>query len=212
MGYSIYRFAMKGYYEYTVAPSLLMIAVVQHSVDLSVGRADHPVIMVAITYIFVDFLSYLISTYKKIGILELRAMTDPLTGLYNRSYLADLRTSEKDAVIFIDIDGFKEINDTKGHAYGDWVLKTFAKIVKDNIKGKDVALRYGGDEFVIILRDCVDCWFEIVEGIRREFLRVTGCDISYGYHPGGDDVIESLRIADEKMYKMKFSKKTKQRT
>ena len=97
--------------------------------------------------------------------LEKRSKTDPLTGLLNKgateelirmmllNYYKDNKENSKCALIMIDIDKFKVINDTLGHAKGDRVLAAIGNIIKESFKGKDVAGRIGGDEFMVFLRD-----------------------------------------------------------
>ncbi len=88
--------------------------------------------------------------------------TDPLTGAYNRRYLEemlflDAQRKEADyeiSVIFIDIRGFKQINDLLGYQVGDKVLKEFVKTLHTNIRSQDSLIRFGGDEFVVILNQC----------------------------------------------------------
>ncbi len=96
---------------------------------------------------------------------EARAQTDELTGLMNRRaflrsarYLLSLyaRTRLPLIFIYVDLDGFKSINDTRGHDIGDQVLKAFADLVRLNFRNTDIASRFGGDEFVFILTD-TDC-------------------------------------------------------
>lgn len=86
--------------------------------------------------------------------------TDPLTKLYNRHILTDeapLMIRKADAggrpvcILLIDIDYFKQINDTYGHPYGDEVLQQFARLLKQTFRNQDIAIRYGGDEFIMIL-------------------------------------------------------------
>lgn len=89
------------------------------------------------------------------------AFTDALTGLYNRHYLNDFVTKSsfmrKDdaqyAVLFIDIDNFKLVNDSLGHMAGDCILKTLALKLKSLTRPKDILCRYGGEEFIIIFSD-----------------------------------------------------------
>jgi two-component system cell cycle response regulator len=90
------------------------------------------------------------------------AITDPLTGLHNRRYLErhfaalieeGAREGKSVAVVFLDIDHFKSINDTHGHDAGDEVLKAFARRVRQSVRGIDLVARYGGEEFVIVMPD-----------------------------------------------------------
>lgn len=90
------------------------------------------------------------------------ALHDPLTGLPNRRLLEDriettvqhaLRNGRKAAVMYLDLDGFKPINDTHGHAYGDEILKLVAQRLVGSSRKEDTVARVGGDEFVIVLGD-----------------------------------------------------------
>ena len=92
--------------------------------------------------------------------IQLLSITDPLVGTYNRRYLSDQLLKEVErarrynrplAVIMADIDKFKRINDERGHASGDEVLKRFADLVKSIIRPSDWVARYGGEEFAIVL-------------------------------------------------------------
>ncbi len=92
--------------------------------------------------------------------LREQAIRDPLTGLYNRRYLdetleRELSRAKRDnyplCVILIDLDFFKKVNDTYGHLAGDEVLKTFARLLHDHARQSDIACRYGGEEFMLML-------------------------------------------------------------
>jgi len=93
------------------------------------------------------------------------SLRDGLTGLYNRRFLEEYlastipqiqRSKKKLAVLMIDMDHFKMVNDTYGHDIGDALLKRLSAVIGENIRESDVAFRYGGEEFVVILNDVVD--------------------------------------------------------
>lgn len=97
---------------------------------------------------------------RELDDLRERAFHDHLTGLLNRGRFDEKlneaiahaqATGEPLCVALADIDKFKRVNDTWGHAAGDSILKKFAQVLKQNVKGKDIAARYGGEEFALIL-------------------------------------------------------------
>ncbi len=105
------------------------------------------------------------------------ALTDSLTGLYNRRYFEvhlqkllqkNQQTKKAMAVLMMDIDHFKSINDTHGHGVGDEILKIFGNRVKDSLRSFDLVARLGGEEFVVILPDVsTDMAYFIAERLRR---------------------------------------------
>ena len=108
--------------------------------------------------------------------LRTQALRDPLTGLYNRRYMEDVldryanlaeRNESTLSVVMFDLDHFKRLNDEHGHALGDAVLSEVAASVIGAIRPCDVACRYGGEEFVVLLPDCT-----LTEGVAKaEILR-----------------------------------------
>ncbi len=145
--------------------------------------------------------------------------TDPLTGAYNRRYYEDkLRyKSLKAGVAMIDLDDFKLSNDTYGHQAGDKVLKTVVSIIRKNIRGTDLLVRYGGDELLLILPDIG--WEDFVRKlnvIRRnigksnvpEYERIRLSVSIGGVLSAGVTIEESVRQADKRMYQAKRQKDT----
>lgn len=157
--------------------------------------------------------------------LRKNAITDQLTGIYNRNGLYELSEQKKAkagrertsfALLMIDIDKFKKINDQFGHSAGDRVLCNFARIIGDATKGKGDACRLGGDEFVILLDD-VSHLGPLQNTLRQELLDWQAYDkvvkdigISIGaavWEPGdAKSIFELLAEADRKMYAEKTAK------
>lgn len=116
------------------------------------------------------------------------SVRDPLTGLFNRRYMEEtldreisraLRKKRPLAVVMADIDGFKSINDTFGHVPGDAILLKVATFLNGSVRVSDVACRFGGDEFLLILPECT-----LEEAIRRaDNMRRTVEEMAF--HPGG---------------------------
>ena len=150
--------------------------------------------------------------------LEEKALKDPLTGLYNRRYLEKFINSNLNnkgfeySALMIDIDYFKMINDTYGHDVGDKVLKILADVLVRNIKGSDVACRYGGEEFIVILVDATkQIALKISENIRKDFERqkfeskgeIFSKTLSVGvatYKEDASNHWQTIKCADEALY------------
>ncbi|MBN1899425.1 MAG: diguanylate cyclase [Spirochaetes bacterium] len=156
-----------------------------------------------------------------------RAVTDGLTGLYNRIFFDNMlmqsvheatRYNKPLSLVIIDIDHFKEFNDTYGHQAGDMVLKTVTEKIRTHVRRSDIAARYGGDEFVLILpqtdrdgaRMMAEKMREEVEktkvsytmGKRQERLNIT-LSIGIADINEGDDRITFLEKADRALYQAK---------
>jgi diguanylate cyclase (GGDEF)-like protein len=159
-----------------------------------------------------------------IGLRE-QAITDPLTGLYNRRYLWEflrrewVRAKRKDeslAVVMIDLDHFKRVNDAHGHQAGDFVLVAVAGLLRNQIRSSDIVCRYGGEEFALVLPEAS------VENVRlrAEHIRaaIKGLDLRHENAPLGritaslgvalfprhaDNPDSLIRAADEALYKAK---------
>jgi diguanylate cyclase (GGDEF)-like protein len=150
-----------------------------------------------------------------------RSVYDPLTGLANRdSALAVLKRTVEDsndtaAVLFIDLDGFKIVNDRHGHATGDELLKIVAQRIKGAVRPVDTAGRVGGDEFLIISagatnRERAEALAErLVAAVVAPYRLPTGVDVELGASIGialvhaPADAPEVLAAADQAMYAAK---------
>ncbi|MFT6897729.1 MAG: diguanylate cyclase [Paraglaciecola sp.] len=145
---------------------------------------------------------------------ELR--TDALTGLTTRRYLHDIlqrkiyaaqRRTEPVSIVFMDIDDFKTLNDTKGHAFGDTVLGRLGGILLEVSRNDDVCVRYGGDEFCVILANTTEALAKTVYCERVNILlsqRLDGVAVSMGVFQTGPDQFKEvdalLHYADKRMY------------
>lgn len=153
--------------------------------------------------------------------LENIVKIDPLTKLWNRSYLNELRfdmskyeTNDLFFVLFIDLNGFKEVNDEYGHKIGDEVLRITARRLRNSCHETDMIFRMGGDEFVIIAhmkdKNSIE---KVIKRIRDNFnepfaigeLKLN-LSLAIGYHqfiPNTDDLETIIAISDKKMYEDK---------
>lgn len=128
---------------------------------------------------YVDAAKTVLISKKLMHILEINAQTDPLTNLKNRKYLNDIipkiesqnkRTNISYGILLLDIDYFKLVNDTYGHAIGDNAIKIVAQTLNESIRESDIAFRYGGEEFLLLLYNCDEKYIQkIAEKIRVEF-------------------------------------------
>ena len=155
--------------------------------------------------IFCTTIAVALFVYYEFLILQL-TKKDSLTGLLNRhAFYADLAKNPEDlsALVSIDMDGLKTINDTEGHAAGDDALVTLALCFQRALKRRQFAYRVGGDEFVILCRRCSsDELAQLVERIRRSVAETPyRCSIGYSEAAGGaKPVNEILKESDEMMY------------
>ncbi|MFW5814459.1 MAG: EAL domain-containing protein [Spirochaetota bacterium] len=152
------------------------------------------------------------------------ATHDSLTGLPNRTYLNDvlaqtLRHAERHesitAVLFLDIDDFKDVNDSYGHDSGDQLLKWIARRLEFQLRSEDIVVRFGGDEFVIVLPQIEDSEYasvvarRILASAREPYLiehQKIRPSVSIGiaiYPEAGRDAADLLRDADAAMYTAK---------
>jgi diguanylate cyclase (GGDEF)-like protein len=147
-----------------------------------------------------------------------QAFTDPLTGLPNRAWLLDRLTHElvradrggaPPTVLFLDLDRFKIVNDSLGHAVGDGLLLAVGERLRSCVRGGDTCARVGGDEFAVLLGSGVDAELvaeRIIDTLQRRF-EISGhelfIDVSVGIASGSADAEALLRNADVAMYEAK---------
>ncbi len=158
--------------------------------------------------------------------LRENALRDPMTGLYNRRFLEDYvgalvsssqRRKSPFTVLMLDLDFFKQVNDTHGHEAGDKVIKTLADLLMRNLRGSDMAVRYGGEEFLLVLTDTgAEAALKVAEKIRAEVEAtkiplpggVLQKTISIGvaeFPTDADTFWQVVKYADVALYKAKSS-------
>jgi len=155
--------------------------------------------------------------------LSYLAKHDVLTSLPNRAYLEEYlqnlismnsRTENQFALLFLDLDHFKQINDTLGHDVGDKLLQTVARRIKPNIREEDLFSRIGGDEFVIVLTNINEAYLTTlinkIMSLMRKLWRVDSYELQVStsmgvalYPQDASSMIELMKNADIAMYKSK---------
>ncbi len=157
---------------------------------------------------------------RKTKLLEKMSVTDPLTQLFNRRHIYSRLSQEAEkwerykspfSVLMLDIDHFKILNDSCGHQYGDEVLQQVSQVIVSTVRNVDIAGRYGGEEFLIILPEIkLDGAVSVAERVRAAIEKIDTCGksapitISGGVaeYTGGD-VELLIKKADELLYTAK---------
>ncbi|OON63200.1 hypothetical protein B0920_07295 [Massilia sp. KIM] len=154
--------------------------------------------------------------------LHRQSIVDPLTGLYNRRHLDEAlqrelsRSERESALVMIDLDHFKLVNDTYGHEGGDLVLQEAARMVSARVRANDLVCRHGGEELVILMPDCgADAALRCAEQLRQSLTElvipcgarsITGLSASFGvaaWPAHGRNGAELLAAADRALYAAK---------
>lgn len=157
--------------------------------------------------------------------LRQESVRDPLTSLFNRRYLEEIlpmaffhaqRTSRPLAIIMVDIDNFKHLNDYLGHRYGDQVLKQVGILLANSIRRNDIACRYGGDEFILVMPDApLESAYDRAEHIKQEMDTLSAdspnrseqrLSLSIGvaaFPDHGQTIDELVEAADKALYRAK---------
>lgn len=188
-------------------------------------QGDEPEFLIAVQSLneVVSKCSWFISSIVD-RVLEIDTGMDPLTRVFNRRYVGTILRRQTDislksgwhyAVLMIDLDNFKAINDQYGHEGGDAVLKQFAEVLLLSVRASDFVFRYGGEEFLVVLgradereslavgekirKQCEDTRF-LLPGLSEA--RLT-CSIGVAIHDGHPDYNHTLRAADRAIYDAK---------
>ena len=170
-------------------------------------------------------ISMALERYRFLAVVQRQASTDDLTGLYNHRFLVDSlgqqvalaeRLGAPLAILMLDIDHFKQLNDTHGHQAGDLALSTFARTLVNNVRRADLAARYGGEEFVVVMPNTsAGEAFMVAEKIRlavsatdvglpgRDPVRVTVSIGVAAYPENAETATELFSLADEALYRAK---------
>ena len=128
-----------------------------------------------------------LSNLKLREALRTQSIRDPLTGWFNRRFMEEtlereIRRAARNrrplAIIMLDVDNFKEFNDSYGHEAGDVALQDLCQVLKTHVRSEDVACRYGGDELVLILPDTS----AELAGQRAEEMRTPSDSVEIQYH------------------------------
>jgi len=167
---------------------------------------------------------------KLLKTLHESAITDPLTKMYNRKFLEEYITKSfaqakrfniPYGFLMIDIDYFKMINDTYGHDVGDEAIKRVANVIVESIRESDLAIRFGGEEFLVLLYNTTEedmmkiaekirVRFEtkVIEAVAESFTKT--CSVGASYYPNdGDTAWKCIKYADMALYEAKESGRNK---
>lgn len=159
------------------------------------------------------------------------SLRDGMTGLYNRRFLEEFidqvmnqakRENETYSILMLDVDFFKQVNDTYGHDIGDMVITEIAKVLKENIREADLAIRYGGEEFVVMLHNASDeGTLSVAKKIHSAFANII-FDVGGGetmqktmsigiskFPEDGDTIWKCIKFADTALYVAKTTGRNK---
>ncbi|MDA3907960.1 MAG: GGDEF domain-containing protein [Sulfurimonas sp.] len=159
------------------------------------------------------------------------SLRDGMTGLYNRRFLEEVidkimhqahRSKDTYSVLMLDVDFFKMVNDTYGHDVGDRVIVEIGKVLKDNIRDSDLAIRYGGEEFVVMLHNASDEGTQEVAQKIHDVFGALSFDVGTGetlrktmsigiskFPIDGDTIWKAIKLADTALYVAKTTGRNK---
>jgi len=194
-------------------------------VDSATRKGEHQLSLQQLAVTVGETIKLSISNLKLRDQLRHQAIHDPLTGLFNRRYLDETLPRELDmalrrnaalCIVMLDIDGFKQFNDTLGHGSGDALLREFGHVLSEHLRKSDISCRYGGDEFVLVLPDSsiadtqerVQQICVFMKGLQvhdgEQVLGVVTLSVGIACMPEhGTTAVDLLRAADKALYAAK---------
>lgn len=175
-------------------------------------------------YSFLALKEDITESRKQAELIQYQAERDSLTGIYNRraglNILENIvevsKNNEEEVIVcFIDLNNLKHTNDSFGHEKGDDMIKTFSEVVKNCLRDKDIFFRFGGDEFIIIFKECSiesseKIWIRITQGFKeinrlgeKEYMLSASHGICKYDRNEHSTMEEFIKCADAKMYEEK---------
>ncbi len=206
---------------YAVSFMMIYVAYYLESIGFNPFVAN---LMKVAGYIFLGYTFFEnIKLIKRFRNLESRIYIDPLTGVKNRKFLEEIFKLEVEqykkfkkpfCLVFIDLNNFKKVNDTHGHTVGDEVLREVAKRIRESVGDGRYIIRYGGDEFIVILETSPEELLRLIEKLLKNLkMNYKGIEISAAigsacFPKDGKELHELIERADKRMYEIKeFQKK-----
>ena len=150
--------------------------------------------------------------------LKILAETDPLTGCFNRRVFRELvdgvrsgREGMQGAVLMLDMDDLKDVNDRQGHAAGDDAIRRAAEAIRGHTRATDIVVRWGGDEFVVVIPGASGAYAQARRDEVANSLAIIGLPASAGLavYEAGKDIMVAVDEADREMYAAKAIRKRK---
>jgi diguanylate cyclase (GGDEF)-like protein len=215
-------------------------ALLAYRADLAVGYANTLLAVIIVTSIFIALGMHLLvfedmtDEIRRTNLalaaaneqVKLLAITDPLTGCHNRRFFEEIERREMErhrryerplTVVFVDLVRFKHLNDTFGHDAGDLVLRTVGALLRSHVRQSDYVIRWGGDEFVLLLTCPLNEAIARASELKATFAMereaaglppVTGLSIGVAEVAlDSESLAGAIRLADSAMYRDKFAER-----
>jgi len=200
---------------YLIASGLITMALVQITVIIAFQTGWYSVMQYVVVIVSILFGMQYFLDYRELvrdrDSLRQVFNRDPLTEAYNRHALKEIHLNHYSSALFVDFDYFKYFNDKYGHDKGDLLLRGFVVQARSVLRKDDIIIRYGGDEFLILIKEIDrEKTSEAAERIRDAFRSIvddTHVDISYGISTVGPEGLLDIDELDHQMYAMKAAKR-----